>query len=150
MTDALTPMVGKLAACIRLLSSNRDGDVVAAAHGLMRLLKGVGVDVHALADRIANGGDGLTEAEMKKLYNAGYAAGVYAVESKQQGDFYDVDGSPLPSWHRMARYCQQRGERLRSKEQTFVDEMAARTVYREPTEKQGRWLRSIYHKLGGK
>jgi len=28
--------------------------------------------------------------------------------------------------------------------------MASRTVWREPTEKQAKWLRSIFYRLGGK
>ena len=36
MTDVLAPIVGKLAACIRMLSSDKDGDVITAARGLVR------------------------------------------------------------------------------------------------------------------
>ena len=39
--------------------------------------------------------------------------------------------------------------RLRDKEREFVDDMAGRTVWREPTEKQGKWLKSIWFRLGG-
>jgi hypothetical protein len=28
--------------------------------------------------------------------------------------------------------------------------MASRTVWREPTEKQGKWLKSIFYRLGGR
>jgi hypothetical protein len=151
MTDALGPIAGKLAACLRMLSSNKDGDIVAAAHGLMRMLKGAGTDIHALADRIEkpNGGS-LTEAEMKKLYNAGYAAGMRAVENKQHGtgDFHNVGG--LPAWDEIARFCQENNHRLRASEREFVNDMASRTVWREPTEKQAKWLRSIFYRLGGR
>jgi hypothetical protein len=33
---------------------------------------------------------------------------------------------------------------------TEAHDMTARTVWREPTEKQGKWLKSIYYRLGGK
>src|SRR5262249_6920427 len=85
------PIVGKLAACIRMLSSDKDGDVITAACGLVRMLKGAGTDIHAFAERIAKPNGGLTEAEMRKLYDAGYEAGVRAVENKQHGpgDFHN-------------------------------------------------------------
>jgi hypothetical protein len=50
----------------------------------------------------------------------------------------------------MARYCQQRSDRLRDREEEFVNQMASRTVWREPTERQGKWLQSIFLRLGGK
>jgi hypothetical protein len=149
--DVLSPIVGKLAACIRMLSSDKDGDVVNAARGLTRMLKGVGADIHALADRIEkpNGG-ALTDTEMKKLYNAGYEDGVRAAENKMHGnsDFHDIDG--FPAWSEIALYCQHNNRRLRPTEQEFVNDMAAQTVWREPTPKQAKWLKSIFLRLGGK
>ena len=86
---------------------------------------------------------------MRKLYDAGYGAGVRAAEAKQHGpsDFYNVDGTP--AWHEIARFCQHSRDRLREKERGFIDDMASRTVWREPTERQAKWLRSIFHRLGG-
>ena len=150
MTDVLAPIVGKLAACIRMLSSDKDGDVITAARGLVRMLERAGTDIHAFAERIAKPNGGLTDAEMRKLYDAGYEAGVRAVENKQHGsgDFHNVDG--LPSWNEIALFCQQNNDRLRPTERQFIDDMASRTVWREPTEKQAKWLRSIFYRLGGK
>src|SRR5215469_357453 len=151
MTDVLAPIVGRLAACIRMLSSDKDGDVIAAARGLVRMLKGAGTDIHTLADRIENSnGGGLTYAEMRKLYDAGYQAGVRVVENRQHGsgDFHNVDG--LPNWNEIALFCQQNNDRLRPTERQFIDDMASRTVWCEPTEKQAKWLRSIFYRLGGK
>jgi hypothetical protein len=114
------------------------------------MLKGVGTDIHAFAERIAKPNGGLTEAEMRKLYDAGYEAGVRAAENKQHGsgDFHNVDG--LPNWNEIALFCQQNNDRLRPTERQFIDDMASRTVWREPTEKQAKWLRSIFYRLGGK
>jgi len=150
MTDVLAPIVGKLAACIRMLSSDKDGDVITAARGLVRMLKGADTDIHAFAERIAKPNGGLTDAEMRKLYDAGYEAGVRAVENKQHGsgDFHNVDG--LPSWNEIALFCQQNNDRLRPTERQFIDDIASRTVWREPTEKQAKWLHSIFYRLGGK
>ena len=141
----------RLGDVIRRLSSNSDGEIIATVRAIRRILDTCGVDIHALADHIEkpNGG-ALNEAEMRKLYDAGYDAGLRAAEDKHHGtmDFANVDGTP--SWHRMALYCQERDGYLRKNEQEFIHDMTAHTVWREPTERQGKWLRSIYYRLGGK
>jgi hypothetical protein len=144
MTDALAPIATKLARCVRLLSSDKGGEIVAAAHAIKRTLKSAGADIHALAERIEKpNGSGLTEADMKKLYDAGFSAGVREAENRRYGstEFHNVDGTP--HWHEIALFCQQHNERLTVKEEPFVNDMAARTVWREPTEKQAKWLKSI-------
>jgi hypothetical protein len=148
--DVLAPIANRLATLIRLLSSDKDGEVLAAARAMVRTLKAKGVDIHALAECVESpNGKGLTDAEMQKLYNAGYAAGVQAAESKQDGngDFHNIDGTP--SWHEMACWIQQRSGRLRDdREREFVDQMTEQTVWREPSERQGKWLLGIWHRLG--
>jgi hypothetical protein len=42
----------KLGTFIRLLASERDGEVVAAARAIVRTLKANGGDIHALAERV--------------------------------------------------------------------------------------------------
>jgi hypothetical protein len=152
MTDALTPIAMKIAKCIRLLSSDKAGEVLAAANALNRTLTNAGADIHVLADRIEkpNGGGGLTKVEMRKLYDAGYNDGVRAAENKQYdaAGFRNVDDTP--AWHEIARFCQGHSDRLQEKERTFINDMSARTVWREPTEKQAKWLKSIFYRLGGK
>src|SRR5262249_9681481 len=139
----------KLGKLLRMLSSNREHEVVAAAQALCRTLQSAGTDIHALAAIVEHGGE-LSETEMRRLYDAGYHEGLRVAENKQHGvdDFRDIGG--LPSWHNMALFCQQRSERLQSREGEFIDHMASLTVWREPSEKQAKWLRSIYYKLGGK
>jgi hypothetical protein len=150
MSAGRTPTDQKLGTFIRLLASERDGEVVAAARAIVRTLKSRGADIHSLAERVegANGG-ALTDAEMKKLYDAGYQDGVRAAENKMHGeeDFRDTAGTP--TWHDMAKWCQRRSARLGSREREFVDQMTERTVWRDPTEKQGKWLKSLWYRLGG-
>jgi hypothetical protein len=125
MADALTPIAAKLATFIRLLSSDKDGEVVVAARAMQRTLKAVGADIHALADRVEKPNGKLSDADMKVLYEAGFADGRRAAENTQQrsGDFYNVDGTP--SWHEMATWCQQQKDRLKDKEREFIDDMRA-------------------------
>jgi hypothetical protein len=61
VTD-LTTSAGKLANFIRLLASDKDGEVVAAAHALIRTLKGIGGDVHDIANRIEHSSNGLNSS----------------------------------------------------------------------------------------
>jgi hypothetical protein len=142
----------KLGTSIRMLASQQDGEVIAAAHAIVRILKSVGSDIHALAERIEKpNGNSLTEAEMQKLFDAGYTAGVQAAENRHRGidDFSNTDGRP--AWDAVAHFLQRNKARLEPKHHDFVDDMASRTVWgREPTEKQHKYLHSLFFKLGGK
>jgi len=61
----------------------------------------------------------------------------------------DTDGKP--DWTHVALYLQREKHRLDSKHHQFVDDMAARTVWkREPTEKQHKYLHSLFYQLGGR
>jgi hypothetical protein len=52
MTAALLGIAPTLAKLIRMLSSDRDGEVVASVHALRRVLASVGLSLHDLADTI--------------------------------------------------------------------------------------------------
>jgi predicted P-loop ATPase len=133
VSNAITPATAnKLAAIIRVMSSDKDGDVLNAGRAINRTLKSVGCDIHDLAEVVEhmNGGK-LSEAEMKKLYDAGYEAAMRAVENRSTGDFHNVDGTP--NWHEIALFCQQNNNRLRENERQFINDMAfanglARTI----------------------
>jgi hypothetical protein len=88
---------------------------------------------------------------MKKLYNAGFDAGLRAAEDRHHSsdDFANIDGTP--NWHRVALYCQRNNHKLESRHHKFIDDMASRTVLaRNPTEKQQKYLLSLFCKLGGR
>jgi hypothetical protein len=142
----------KLGQFIRLLASPQDNEVIAAARALTRALKSMGSDIHSLAERLEKpNGSAISEADMKKLFDAGYAAGVTAAERRYQGatDFNNTDGKP--NWDVVALFLQRNKARLDARHHTFVDDIAGRTVWgREPTEKQHKYLHSLFFKLGGK
>lgn len=142
----------KLGNVIRRLSSNNDGELVATVHAMRRVLESVGADVHALAEHLEKPNNGgLNEAEARKVFDAGYAMGVQDAENKQHGanDFRNTDGKP--DWSDVALFLQRNKHRLDSKHHEFVDDMASRTVWgREPTERQHKYLHSLFFKLGGK
>jgi hypothetical protein len=157
MTAIPTMIRGKVAAMIRLLSSNQDGEVIGAARAMQRLLQSCGADIHALAEHLENGGS-LTEADKQKIrseiesaHAVGYAEGVRAAEAKQHGTgaFRNTDGKL--EWNEVALFVQREKHRLAPKHHEFIDDMASRTVYgREPTPGQHKYLHSLFYKLGGK
>ena len=131
----------RLAKLLKMLSSNHDGEVLAAARAIQRTLYDAGADIHELAERIKGGR--LSEAEMQKNYNTAYANGKNAAAT--DAGFSNVDES---TWHEMANFCAERDDRLTTREREFVSDMVSWTARREPTEKQGRWLHLLYVRLG--
>lgn len=50
MTSILARIADKLGKMIRMLASDRDGDVIVAVHVIKRTLRSEGLDIHALAE----------------------------------------------------------------------------------------------------
>jgi len=138
----LADMNEKIGKLIKLLSSPNDGEVVAAAHALMRILAQEGTDIHELADRV--GGRKLSQAEMQRIYDEAFRRGRDAAAA--DGGFHNTEG---PSFHEMACEIQHKANgRLTPKEQDFVDDMVRWCARREPSEKQAKWLHAIYCRIG--
>jgi len=149
MSDPLAPIAEKVKRCLRLLASNSDGEVLAAARALNRTVKTAGLDVHALADRVSQS-NGLSKADMKKLYDAGVADGRRAAQKELSGRmFQSVDPDEEPSWFEIASLCRANPQVFwGDHEKEFVDKMCRRTVHGGvPTEKEGNWLRKIYARV---
>jgi hypothetical protein len=132
--------VEKVQKLLRLLSSPNDSEALAAVHALQRVLRETGSDIHELAARI----EGLSQAEMKKLYDAGFKEGKNAAAATTP-DFSNVG----PSFYDMACEIKHKGEgRLNQREADFVDDMTRWCARREPTEKQAKWLHVLYCRMG--
>jgi len=152
-------LAAKLGKPIRLLASDSQGEALAALCAIARLLESYSCSFHTLADHVENAnGSGLSDADKQRIRSEienaraiGYAEGVRAAENKQHGTgaFRNTDGTL--EWTEVARYVQREKDRLPSKHQEFINDMASRTVYgREPTPKQHQYLHSLFFKLGGK
>ena len=134
----------KLEKLLKLLTSDKDGEVIAAARAIKRTLDGAGTDIHELAARIKGGK--LSESEMQRIYDAAYRDGKDAA-AVDKGLFTDTDDRP--TWHTMACYCASHDDgRLSEKERGFIDDMVRWCARREPSEKQGKWLHVLYVRLG--
>jgi hypothetical protein len=155
-TDAMAVMANtideKLADLIRRLGSNHDGEVVATARAIQRVLKSDGRDLHSLADAVAKNGNELSETEMSRLFDAGYEAGLRSgrEEAKRDAEFYAVGDEGDPDWRAMVRYCFGHKARLRKRDLGFIESMARQIRVRSPTELQQPWLIDLYRRLGGK
>jgi hypothetical protein len=117
----MTGDLSKLKQCILLLSSQHDGEVVAAARAINRLLGTANRDWHWLADRVTAG------AEPAKR------------------DWTDRD--VFADHHAAAEWLLElHRNRLRVKEIDFLDTM--RDWYGEPTAKQTAWLNDLCRRYG--
>jgi DNA-binding transcriptional MerR regulator len=151
VTD-LAPIAGKLANFIRLLASDKDGEVVAAWRAIIRTLQGTGADIHDIADRIEHSGNGaLAEHEMREIFDAGIREGVRQVEQKIRANQLQRIVPQFPPAADMALYCYQRINNLNDWEQEFATNMVNLTRRQYPLSiKQQARLEELYIKLGGR
>jgi hypothetical protein len=143
----------RLATLVRLiLGSSFEGEVQASIAAAKRLLASESLSPNDLGTVIENANGEIealkySDSDADKIYKQGLAEG-RAEGVRESPEFYDENGEPR--WHEVAMFCQQNAPRLRGNEQEFIDDMAGRTMWREPTEKQAKWLLSIFIRLGGR
>jgi hypothetical protein len=142
----------RIADLVRRLSSPLHNEVVVSVRILLRTLKANGLDIHAIADPLeAPNGKHLPEDQKQRIWDAAYARGVQDTENRQHGtdDFIGTDGKP--TWQAVALFLQRNRQRLNPRVHEFIDKMAAQTVWdEEPTERQHKFLHSLFFQLGGK
>ena len=132
-------------------SSNEPGDVEGAKSGVQRLLKGaIDVDVHALADRIENGGVSEkfrqeVRAQIARAHEVGYEKGVRAAEAR-----FRTDGKL--EFSEVALFVERQINRLPPDKHEFIHKMALyATQGFEPSPKQGKFLFDLFIQyLGGR
>lgn len=148
----LTSIAGKLAKYIRLLASDKDGEVVAAARTMERALKSIGADFHCLAERVESPSGEVSETEMEKIYSAGIAEGRRLEKQARDLSHMNYNGKPqFPSGKDMAIFCYQKLDNITSEwEHEFITNMASWTRTRPLSAKQQAHLEKIYVKLGGR
>jgi hypothetical protein len=120
MSANLATIAPRLGQLVRLLASDRDGEVVAAARALARTLATAGLDLHELADVIERSEPA---ASVHYEYNA--------IDPRAP-----AEARWLSTYHM---------HRLSAKEQAFVRSMVA--WGRPATERQAAWLQSIAERM---
>jgi hypothetical protein len=145
MTSALATISDNLGKLIRLFSSDRDSEVIAAAHAIRRALQGAGLDVHALA-----GPKGWRKTALTKRKRASSTT----PDTSKNTTLPRTATSATDSTTSMARCCPGIGQCAGASSITNIcDPKSVRLLIRwprKPSEKQGKWLKSIYYRLGGK
>ena len=138
---------------IRLLASDKDGEIIAAVCALKRVLESAGTDINGLANGIENLGKAEKKAaemlaqERKKIWDTA----VQHTENRLHGADDFIDSSGKPTWQSVALYCQRNKQRLAPKHHDFINKVASQTVYdREPTERMHKYLFSLFLQLGGR
>jgi hypothetical protein len=124
--NRLTEIIPKLGKLLPMLSSNRDGEVLATVSAIGRALKSVGCDWH----------------DRTKAITAPPAA----TSDGWSHRGHDRDhGDDKGGWRAMHAYCWSRVDQLSARE---VDFMTTLNRWKgNPTKKQFSWLRSIYDRL---
>jgi hypothetical protein len=144
----------RIADLVRMFGTEHEGEALNVWTTLKRLLASQDVsftDLGGAIERLATGD--LRQDEMKRLFDAGYAKGL-ADARRDQEEAQAVfglrpDGSP--DWERIALHCQREQARIDAKHHEFINDMAGRLVWgREPTERQGKYLLSLFRGLGGR
>jgi hypothetical protein len=146
----------KLSRLIRMFGSSFENERHNALAMMQRVLESAKLSFNDIAVLIENHSG---EIEAKKYSDADaeiiYAKGIErgrAEEARKSAlppEFFDADGRP--QWNAMALFCQKHVSQLRSDwEREFVSDMAGKTIWREPTEKQAKHLLAIFVKLGGR
>jgi hypothetical protein len=141
-------VVRKIAAMIRHIAG-RTGEAITAARLLPRVLQTTDANViMTIADRITQP-NGLNKADMKKIYDAGVAAGRKAMKQDLGGRAFQSVDDEEPSWFEIASLCRNNPQVMHSdNEKQFVSDMCRRLVHGGvPTEKQANWLRKIYARV---
>ena len=155
MTGQTNTYEQRIADLIRRLGSEYEGEIVATARALKRLLESRGVSFTDLGDgieKLASGG--LTQAAMEQIRDASYAKGIADTERKyaEAEGVYGLRPDGTTDWEAVALACQRRKDRIETKHHQFVDDMASRMTWgREPaSDKQGKYLLSIFRQIGGR
>jgi hypothetical protein len=104
---------------VLVLSSEQTNEALAARSALKNMLANEGSDIHEFAARLRGGK--LSEADMKRIYDAGYDAGIEKGAAEANVKFTDIDE---PSSHaEMARFCIKHDRGMTAWERDFVNDV---------------------------
>jgi hypothetical protein len=124
LASSTASRIGQL---VRLLGSDRPGEVVAAATAINRTLVSAGTDIHHLGDVVDRG---LQHVPAKALHRA------------------PIDDDDIAA---IIRFCAFPGNRLNERERDFILSLDRLVLQLgddfEPSEKQLAWLMGIYQRL---
>jgi hypothetical protein len=155
MSTLNEPVAKRIAKLFRLLASDFEGEVLAAVRRMKTQLEAEGLNFNDIAVVIENHNGEIEErkysdSDAERIFARGMEKG--RAEEAQRRDlppeFYDANGQPR--WNEIALFCRKNVVQLRSKwEREFITDMAGKTLWQQPTEKQAKHLLGIFIRLGG-
>jgi len=131
MTPSAQDRVGKL---LRMLSSDKDGEVLAATAAIKRTLANEGLDIHSLADALCQPAPRAEAKTQRAPHDT----------PDWRDDWPDANTT---DWHSVACECEAHGATLNLREQKFISDMVAWTWHARPSERQRAWLLIILNKV---
>jgi hypothetical protein len=149
------PVAKRIARLVRMLASSYEGEWHNAVTMMKRTLEAEKLTFNDIATVIENHQGEIEEkkysdGDLKEVWDRGVEKGRKEEARKREAppEFYDAEGQPR--WNEIALFCQKNGARLRSEwERTFINDMAGRMLWSQPSEKQAKHLLAIFVKLGG-
>jgi hypothetical protein len=112
MTPSAQDKLGKL---LRMLSSDKDGEVLAATAAIKRTLANEGLDIHSLADALCRPAP--------------------RSEAPYETTGWSDDRANSTDWYSVACQCEAHGAFLNLREQQFISDMVFWTRYARPSER---------------
>jgi hypothetical protein len=158
MTEKLDAVVPRITSLLRMLSSSAEGEILNAVRALLRLLASVGLDIHALTDRIEHGSEApLSAAEMQRIYDAAYQKG-YADGTEHGRRSAVLAAQPIGvfaasvesgvngyAWQEIAAHCALHKHLFHGNQLEFVEDIPGKIAkFGNPTRKQAEYLRSLF------
>ena len=158
MTDA--PLTDKLAKFVRLLSSDQDGEVIAAAGAIRRTLLAANLDIHDLARVIEQSKLGTEPARQytppphhappdpRQRRHPDESTSDFKRRRRAEGFVWPGEEPAVDRQaHARATYCYQyRRTILNGRETEFVADMIEQSLHHHLTPRQAEWLETIWLK----
>ena len=149
----------KIAGLVRMLASDKSGEILAAVSAIKRVLESQGRDFNDLGNDIETLTGALNKAEIEQIYTTGHQDG-YAKALDDVGSnhvfnlngFHAVNGSASGlTWQEMAQFIGSKASYLhRDREREFAESIAEQARWKSTiSPAQDKWLRDLYVKLGG-
>jgi len=162
MNKSFNAIAPRVAALTAMLTAPSDGEKLNAVRLLLQLLANVGLDIHALTERIvsepvADAKPALNAAEMQRIYDAAYQKG-FADGSEHGRKSAIVAGPSIGtfnigvnsgvngySWQEIARHCAANKHLFHGRDFDFVESIAEQLEYKPmPSPPQAKWLKDLF------
>jgi hypothetical protein len=169
MTEKFDAIAARAAALTKMFSAPSDGEKLNAVNLLLQLLARAGLDIHALAERIAresseSAKQSLNASQMQRIYDTAYQKGF--VDGSEHGRKSAIVSGPSIrrfnrgvdsgvngySWQEIAQHCAVKKHLFHGRDFDFIESIAEQLEYRSaPSPAQAKWLKDLFmRRFGGR